>query len=102
MSDDNRFLKRQSICDVHSTWLSKPGEVGAAVEHALKTGYRHIDCAQFYFNEKEIGDALQRCFKDGVVTRDQVYITSKLWWVSIPPPFLSLPQCLCPGFMRAH
>lgn len=72
-------IKRQCICDVPSTWLAKPGEVGAAVEHALKTGYRHIDCAYFYFNEKEVGDALQLCIKEGVVTRDQVYITSKLW-----------------------
>jgi alcohol dehydrogenase (NADP+) len=42
-------------------------------------GYRHIDCAYIYGNEKEIGDALQKAFQDGLCTRDQIFITSKLW-----------------------
>ena len=61
------------------TWKSKPGEVGAAVLEALKLGYRHIDCAFIYGNEAEIGDALQRAFADGIVSRDALWITSKLW-----------------------
>ncbi len=36
------------------TWLSKPGEVEAAVLHALKTGYRHIDAALIYGNQEEV------------------------------------------------
>lgn len=67
-----------SLC---STFLSKPGGVGAAVEAALKAGYKLIDCAHIYGNEVEIGEALQKCFKKGVCKREDIFITSKLWFV---------------------
>ncbi|CAI9297563.1 unnamed protein product [Lactuca saligna] len=61
------------------TWQSEPGLVGQAVTAAVKAGYRHIDCAQIYGNEKEIGLALKKLFEDGVVAREDLWITSKLW-----------------------
>ncbi|KAG0695372.1 NADP-dependent oxidoreductase domain-containing protein [Suillus ampliporus] len=57
------------------TWQSKPNEVARAVEHALKAGYRHIDCAWAYGNEKEVGEGLRA----SGVPREEVFITSKLW-----------------------
>ncbi|WP_375586164.1 aldo/keto reductase [Cyclobacterium xiamenense] len=61
------------------TWRSKPNEVYEAVLQALKVGYRHIDCASIYKNEKEIGDALSTAFAEGWVSREEVWVTSKLW-----------------------
>ena len=61
------------------TWLSEPGEVYDAVKTAIKEGYRHIDCASIYGNEKEVGQALKECMSDGTVTRSEMWITSKLW-----------------------
>jgi len=57
------------------TWQAKPGEVGEAVKHALKTGYRHLDCALIYGNEKEVGEAI----KASGVPREEIFITSKAW-----------------------
>lgn len=61
------------------TWKSEPGEVYDAVRTAIREGYRHIDCAPAYGNEKEIGKALTECIDEGIVTRDEVWLTSKLW-----------------------
>lgn len=61
------------------TWKSQPGEVGQAVVSALEAGYRHIDCARIYGNEAEIGEALSTAFESGIVTRSELWITSKLW-----------------------
>jgi alcohol dehydrogenase (NADP+) len=61
------------------TWNAPPGEVGAAVREALRLGYRHIDCAAIYGNEAEIGEALSAAISEGLVTREQLWITSKLW-----------------------
>nr|POE46870.1 d-galacturonate reductase [Quercus suber] len=60
------------------TWQSSPGEVKAAVAHALKQGYRHIDAALVYQNETEVGQGLQEAFASGI-SREEVFVTTKLW-----------------------
>lgn len=62
------------------TWNAAPDKVGHAVEYALsECGYRHIDCAYVYHNEKEIGQALKNVFAEGKIKREEVFITSKVW-----------------------
>lgn len=53
--------------------------IAQAVKTAIKMGYRHIDCASVYGNEKEIGVALKEVIAEGVVTREELWITSKVW-----------------------
>ena len=57
------------------TWQIKEGEEAYnAVRTALEVGYRHIDTAQGYGNEKSVGKAI----KDSGIPRDEIFVTSKL------------------------
>ncbi|XP_057459120.1 NADPH-dependent aldo-keto reductase, chloroplastic-like isoform X2 [Lotus japonicus] len=83
MSNDIRFFNLNPGAKIPSvglgTWQSDPGVVGEAVAAGIKVGYRHIDCAQMYGNEKEIGSVLKKLFEEGIVKREDLWITSKLW-----------------------
>ncbi|XP_064630731.1 aldo-keto reductase family 1 member B1-like [Lineus longissimus] len=61
------------------TWQSKPGEVVTAVSHAIKAGYRHIDCAYAYFNEEEVGKGIKEALDSGCCKREDLFVTTKLW-----------------------
>ena len=61
------------------TWKSETGEAYDAIREAIRLGYRHIDCAAIYGNESEIGQALTDAIRSGDVTREKLWITSKLW-----------------------
>jgi len=66
-------------------WQIQPDAVGNAIYAAVKAGYRHIDCAAAYSNEKEVGLALKKLFEDGVVKREDIFVTSKLWSTNHAP-----------------
>lgn len=54
-------------------------DVRASVEKAISTGYRMIDCAEFYCNEASVGEAIAGAIAAGTVTRGQLFVVSKAW-----------------------
>ena len=56
-----------------------PLEVAEAVRTGIALGYRHVDCASVYGNEKEIGTVLSDIISSGGVKREDLWITSKVW-----------------------
>jgi len=61
------------------TWQAKGDPVHQAVKDALAIGYRHIDTAFVYGNEKEVGQAINEQITAGIVKREDVWITTKVW-----------------------
>ena len=60
-------------------WKLEPNEVAEAVYNAIKNGYRHLDSAADYGNEQQVGEGIARALKDGLCSREDLWITSKLW-----------------------
>ena len=61
------------------TWRLDKSNASDAVSVALQTGYRHVDCAAIYGNEKEVGNGIKEGLKTIGLDRSSVWITSKLW-----------------------
>lgn len=61
------------------TWKAAKGVVGEAVVTAIRAGYRHLDCASDYGNESEVGAGIATAIAEGLVTREELWVTSKLW-----------------------
>lgn len=61
------------------TWKSPKDAVYAAVKEALRVGYRHIDAAWIYQNEAEVGRGIGESIDAGVIERESLFVTSKLW-----------------------
>ena len=56
-----------------------PKECKNAVLEAIKVGYRLIDTAAIYMNEKAVGEAIKQAISEGIVKREDLFITTKLW-----------------------
>lgn len=63
----------------YGTWQAAPGVVAEGVYHALKSGYRLLDCAYCYGNEAEVGQGLAKAIGEGIVKREDVFVVTKVW-----------------------
>src|ERR1043165_6853228 len=63
------------------TWPMTGGECRAAVESALALGYRHLDTAEMYANEEEVGDAIAA----SGIPRNELHVTTKAWNENLAP-----------------
>ncbi len=63
------------------TWDLRRGTCVRMVEQALRLGYRHIDTAEMYGNEREVGEGL----RSSGISRDDVFITTKVWPDNLAP-----------------
>jgi diketogulonate reductase-like aldo/keto reductase len=61
------------------TSLSDNTKTRSAVKTAVEVGFRHLDAAERYRNEAEVGAALKDLFADGTVRREDLFVTTKLW-----------------------
>ncbi len=61
------------------TLIPDPVATKQATKTALEVGFRHLDCAERYRNEKAVGDAMQEAFKARTIQREDVFVTTKLW-----------------------
>ncbi len=61
------------------TWTLKGDACAEIVDHALKTGYRHLDTAAMYGNEDAVGAGLRA----SGIARDDVFVTTKVWWTNL-------------------
>jgi len=51
----------------------------SATENAIKAGFRHFDCAERYLNEREVGEALRGGLASEHISREDIFVTTKLW-----------------------
>jgi len=51
----------------------------SVIETAIRSGYRHLDTASFYGNEAVVGQAIANSIASGVVSRENLFITTKIW-----------------------
>src|ERR1700759_2275271 len=61
------------------TLIPDPLATRQATQTALEVGFRHFDCAERYRNEAAIGDAFEAAIKAGVLAREDLFVTTKLW-----------------------
>jgi len=78
LSSESKLLPGMPMIGL-GLWKSSDDEVETTVYEAIKIGYRHLDGACAYGNEKAVGRAIKRALDEGVCERKDLWVTSKLW-----------------------
>ncbi|XP_057868572.1 aldose reductase-like [Cryptomeria japonica] len=73
--------------------------IEAAVTTALEVGYRHFDTASLYNSERPLGKALHAAFQNGLVNREDVIVTTKLWDTQHNDPVTAIKSSLKYDFL---
>lgn len=61
------------------TFMISPADTENAVYTALKNGYRMVDTANAYLNEESVGKGIRRAIKEGIVKREDIFVSTKIW-----------------------
>jgi diketogulonate reductase-like aldo/keto reductase len=81
--NQHTFVLNNGISEIPAlgfgTSLSDRTKTHSAVKTAVEVGFRHLDAAERYRNEVEVGAALKDLFADGTVRREELFVTTKLW-----------------------
>jgi len=76
-------MKYKSIKDMpqigFGLWKVPKDVCSETVYNSIEAGYRHLDSASDYGNEKEVGDGIKAALENGLCKREDLWITSKLW-----------------------
>lgn len=75
-------------------WALKGKRAEDSVYEALKEGYRLIDTAACYGNEKDVGMGVRRAIEDGIASREEIFVTSKLMPRQVSQPDQAIGDCL--------
>jgi diketogulonate reductase-like aldo/keto reductase len=96
--DNENFIKiyssNKSKMPLIGLGTHRLGDVENSVRNAVKLGYRCFDTASYYKNEDIVGRVLNECITEGLVTREELFITTKLWNDEHRDPRTALKQSL--------
>jgi len=87
-SDNQNFISIKKLSIVSNNKSKMPliglgthrlDNIESSIRNAVKLGYRLFDTASYYKNEELVGKVLNECIKEGLVSREELFITTKLW-----------------------
>lgn len=76
---DGTLMPQAAMGTFHSDNPDLKEMMEDVIKEAIRLGYRHIDCATAYQNEEVVGRAIRHAIREGLVTRDELFVTTKLW-----------------------